>query len=148
MNKFPKGPWIIVLTILALLLIFQLSVSVQDLNRTEPAILKESYNRKCHPYDQGYIHHHHWVPLNTSNCSYPSLDLAQEIKVFADLDQSRLSWLQNKTILLIGDSLDRKTVDWMCWFLNWNSTTGQFPAEDKSWIPCKDWYVNILLSYI
>ena len=143
MNKVPKLPSIILLIILALVLTFQLSISIQDLNRTEPALVKVDQKRECYPYDQGYIHHHHWVPLESSNCSYPSLDLAQEIKDFAH-DQSKLSWLQNKTILLIGDSLDRKTVDWMCWFLNWNSSTGQFPAENKTWIPCKDWYVKIL----
>lgn len=77
-------------------------------------------------FNFGRIHNHVWTPLNSR--------LAKDINLIDHMGE----WARNKTILLLGDSVDRKTVQWLCTYKAWNLSQGSYPSAE-GWTDCEEY---------
>lgn len=77
------------------------------------------------PFNYGRIHNHQWIPLDPEQKDYNLID---------DLGE----WVRDKTILLIGDSVHRNTVEWICGYKNWTLSTGSYLSKE-GWVNCAEY---------
>ena len=78
-------------------------------------------------FEHGRIYNHKWIPLNP--------DESKDINLVDDVGD----WIRDKTILLVGDSVDRNTAQWFCEYKNWTLNYGSFPEND-GWTDCKNYH--------
>ena len=114
--------WSIVLN---LFLMYSVTCGIQDSDQDtrHASIAPLGSSKPRNIFEHGRIHNHLWTPLDPSE--------SKDINLVDDLGD----WIRDKTILLVGDSVDRRTVQWLCSYKHWNLTTGSFPEND-GWTDC------------
>lgn len=99
--------------------VFFTSKLLQNLaNHNSLTILKEQ-----NIFNYGRIYNHQWTPLNPMH--------SKDFNLIDNIGH----WGRDKTILLIGDSVDRRTVQWICSYKNETLSTGSYPTAE-GWEDC------------
>jgi hypothetical protein len=92
---------------------------------TDPVpVVQYTMPRNRNIFNYGRMYNHSWIPLPYRN--------SKDMNLIDNIGE----WARNKTVLLIGDSLDRQTVQWICLYKNWTLTKGLYPSAD-GWVDCK-----------
>jgi len=111
-----------VLFLLSIVLNTMLILSFRMYAHSVPA-MQDVMAKNRNVFNYGRMYNHSWIPLPSRN--------SKDMNLIDNIGE----WARNKTVLLIGDSVDRRTVQWICSYKNWTLTKGSYPSVD-GWDDC------------